>query len=171
MRPRQMATHWRSSGWGSLSCSRQMAIRFPCKQASCEKAHDPCSPAARGRGRGRPRSQARSLGKLSHRHICPGFLAPNAPPSTCPAAGRLGKGRAPCPVVPPSGGTGSAAAQTSIPAPKQGSSGGCDTYLSCVVTVHDHSQDESRHGPMLSLENTGWPGFACPRGPAGLSLS
>ena len=38
MRPRQMATHWRSRGWGSLSCSRQMAIRFPWRQASCEKA-------------------------------------------------------------------------------------------------------------------------------------
>lgn len=34
MRPRQMATHWRSRGWGSDSCSRQLAIRFPCRQAS-----------------------------------------------------------------------------------------------------------------------------------------
>lgn len=38
MRPKQMATHWRSKGWGSLSCSRQMAIKFPWRQASCGKA-------------------------------------------------------------------------------------------------------------------------------------
>lgn len=38
IRPKQMATHWRSKGWGSSSCSRQMAIRFPWRQASCEEA-------------------------------------------------------------------------------------------------------------------------------------
>lgn len=56
MRPKQMATHWRSSGWGSLSCSRQMAIRFPCRQASCRAedsvGHVPRAPEGRGQGHG-----------------------------------------------------------------------------------------------------------------------
>lgn len=40
VRPRQMATHWRSSGCGSLSCSRQMATRFPCRHASYKTRPD-----------------------------------------------------------------------------------------------------------------------------------
>lgn len=51
-RPRQMATHWRSRGCGSLSCSRQMAIKFPCRQASCtaraEDAGGPRRPGTQG---------------------------------------------------------------------------------------------------------------------------
>lgn len=31
--------------------------------------------------------------------------------------------------------------------------GGFGTHLACVVVVDDHSQDERRHGPVLSLED------------------
>lgn len=108
MRPRQMATHWRSSGWGSLSCSRQMAIKFPWRQASCEKAdNSQRSPPSWSRGGVPAGVTALLLVARGNAHIATyvQFSSFQIPPiSTYLQTAGYTKAPAPCPREPPSEG-------------------------------------------------------------------
>lgn len=107
MRPRQMATHWRSSGWGSLSCSRQMAIKFPWRQASCEKADNtgghPPGPG-QGRGTSRDHSPVARCSGIPHCNLCSVFLIPDPADFNLPCKRRATRRPPPPSTVPPSEG-------------------------------------------------------------------